>query len=386
MVTTRSRRGFTLVELLVVIAIIGILIGLLLPAINAAREAGRRASCLNKVKQIGLAFANYASTFNNTFPPSAQTFPTSAGATTSKIGGYSFLVKLLSFMEYDAVYKQFPTNLTSTGSVTTAAAQNTQQGQALKTAINTSMKEFVCPSNGNALYQQPSSTPPKFAFTNYKAMGATCKNSLALAQGSGTAPYGATSQHPDGAIFPGATGSRAADMLDGLSHTMFLIETADDTNSRWVFGTECTLTGLPMASVPTVSTPTAPYTYFAPPSYDNTFGDSSGVTLKGLLTLLMVDCSPSGQTSGTSSAGAYSSGGAYQGDPSTMWPLTDTMLVTTEGSTKITGPGYGPSSAHPAIVVCGMGDGSVQALSKRTDAANLMFLITKNGNDPFFIP
>ena len=55
MVTTRSRRGFTLVELLVVIAIIGILIGLLLPAINAAREAGRRASCMNKVKQLGLA-------------------------------------------------------------------------------------------------------------------------------------------------------------------------------------------------------------------------------------------------------------------------------------------------------------------------------------------
>ena len=64
MVTTRSRRGFTLVELLVVIAIIGILIGLLLPAINAAREAGRRASCLNKVRQIGLAFQNFASTFN----------------------------------------------------------------------------------------------------------------------------------------------------------------------------------------------------------------------------------------------------------------------------------------------------------------------------------
>ena len=49
-------------------------------------------------------------------------------------------------------------------------------------------------------------------------------------------------------------------------------------------------------------------------------------------------------------------------------------------------PAYGPSSAHPAVVIAGMGDGSVQALSKRTDAANFFFLITKNNSDPFNIP
>ena len=103
--TRRPLHGFTLVELLVVIAIIGILIALLLPAVQAAREAARRTSCSNNLKQLGLAMHNYLSA-NGAFPAGKV----HAGMTNSpwNDNDYSnWAVAVLPYMEAAATFAQY---------------------------------------------------------------------------------------------------------------------------------------------------------------------------------------------------------------------------------------------------------------------------------------
>jgi len=90
----RKRPAFTLIELLVVIAIISVLMALLLPAVQQAREAARRISCRNNLKQIGIAIHNYESTFSM-FPPS---FTARYGA--EQRGSWSVHGRILPFMEH----------------------------------------------------------------------------------------------------------------------------------------------------------------------------------------------------------------------------------------------------------------------------------------------
>ncbi len=96
-----SRRAFTLVELLVVIAIIGMLIALLLPAVQAAREAGRRSQCSNNLRQLALAVHNYHDTTGQ-LPPTATNYDhTSVGP------ALSWIASILPFMEGGATADKF---------------------------------------------------------------------------------------------------------------------------------------------------------------------------------------------------------------------------------------------------------------------------------------
>ncbi len=98
MIPRRSRSGFTLIELLVVIAIISVLIALLLPAVQSAREAARRAQCVNNLKQIGLAMHNYHES-RNALPAAEMTFLGLPNGT-----NFSALSQALPYMEQSNLF------------------------------------------------------------------------------------------------------------------------------------------------------------------------------------------------------------------------------------------------------------------------------------------
>ena len=101
------RRGFTLVELLVVIAIIGVLVALLLPAVQSARESARRSACMNKVKQLGLAYQNYSDSYRRVPRLHHGTGLNDAGGAslsgTSSKRGNAFW-ELMPFLEQESLY------------------------------------------------------------------------------------------------------------------------------------------------------------------------------------------------------------------------------------------------------------------------------------------
>jgi len=125
------RTGFTLVELLVVIAIIGILVGLLLPAVQAAREAARRMSCSNNVRQIGLATMNYEAALKR--------FPGLLGSST-----YSAQARILPYMEQNSLHDLINYNRPLLLGPVFAARFD----PALANVISQRIPTFLCPSDG----------------------------------------------------------------------------------------------------------------------------------------------------------------------------------------------------------------------------------------------
>ena len=170
MTTRKHRPGFTLVELLVVIAIIGMLIALLLPAVQAAREAGRRGQCINKMKQLALGVHNYESSHGH-FPPAGKGYgwcgSTSGGTGDTTIYNMSGWVLVLPYIEQMPLYQQLDQNQSfsaqatgyccgytgnQNGSLSGNPASNIN-GQLMSTILDT----FICPSDPGQRVQTASS-------------------------------------------------------------------------------------------------------------------------------------------------------------------------------------------------------------------------------------
>jgi prepilin-type N-terminal cleavage/methylation domain-containing protein/prepilin-type processing-associated H-X9-DG protein len=141
----RKRDGFTLVELLVVIAIIGILVALLLPAVQAAREAARRMSCTNNLKQLALALHNYHDTYK-TFPPgnlNCQGHP-NCHPTNYNYGGphlTTWTIAILPFMEQQPLYDEYDQTLPNEHANNRPVVQRVLESQLCPSDVNTNQLE-----------------------------------------------------------------------------------------------------------------------------------------------------------------------------------------------------------------------------------------------------
>jgi prepilin-type N-terminal cleavage/methylation domain-containing protein/prepilin-type processing-associated H-X9-DG protein len=204
----RHARGFTLIEVLVVVTIIGVLVSLLLPAVNAAREAARRAHCVNNLMQLSVALENYSGA-HGVLPPGVVN---DTGPILNQPRGYhvGWMVMLLPFVEGRSVARQFD------GATSLYDAANL-------TARRAAIATFLCPSD---------TTPVR------RPDDGVASNNYAACHHDAEKPIGAR----DRGVFFLNSRVRHEDITDGTSHTIFLGEKLRNAlDLGWASGTRASL-------------------------------------------------------------------------------------------------------------------------------------------------
>ena len=231
-----SRNAFTLVELLVVIAIIGVLVGLLLPAVQAAREAARRMSCSNNMKQIGLGLHMHHDTMNR-FPSQRDNAKAPVPVAQQSFYRWGPLALMTPFLEqsaiYDAIDLKKPLYLFSMGPPP-GVVTHPDLGDEVATIVPT----FLCPSDVN---QRVSN---EWGAANYHA-------------NNGTALDGGVYEKCDGLFYIDSQ-NKFRDILDGASNTAAFCETLvgsglpDSTRGVANLGAEGVTASVWNAAAPTI--------------------------------------------------------------------------------------------------------------------------------------
>ncbi len=329
-----SRWGFTLTETLVVVLVLAFLGSVFVHHMLASRERARRGTCMNQLKQLGLAFHNFHDSLKH-FPPAAAVSRGEEGEILS-IDGWSFAVRLLPYLEYRGLYDSIDAR-TGKPLVEPEDAEGTPHAAARATIV----PELLCPSDRQPPFAATGTSED--ARTNYKVMGATHHASLSVASPEPATPAcDPGGRHPDGACYPGSRLSLLAFVKDGSSNTILATETIERLYAGWSIGYEATLVGLP---------PLIEYVefagYHAPKGFDGGFGDRSTVDP---LYRTYLD-----------------------------WPYLDLPYDGADGTQAGL---YGPSSCHPGVTNHLFVDGGVRSLHNGIDVATYMFLITRSAGDP----
>lgn len=221
--SSEVRSAFTLVELLVVIAIIGVLIALLLPAVQQAREAARRMSCSNNLKNLALGIHNYHDIFGN-FPPGfidADFNPPNFSTVGGQDGGYSWQTLILPMIEQTAIHDRFDFTKHVYGK---AGGSHGGSVTSNHNAVSTTLDIFSCPSD---IKPETTTSQPDTSAIGYHANIAT--SSYAGSRGSyeRSATPGTELQHHrtvcNGVLFENSEIS-FRDIQDGATNTTMLGE------------------------------------------------------------------------------------------------------------------------------------------------------------------
>ncbi len=355
----RPRLGFTLIELLVVIAIIAVMVALLLPAVQGAREAGRRAQCSNNLKQIGLALASYESAARS-YPPGAIYHNAGDGGPNGCSGlhalrAFGAFAMILPQMEQSAAYNAINFNLAAGGP--RGLWGGLPAGAINSTGLGFRVSAYVCPSDAP---QTPSiGDGNAYSQTSYVPSGGTWN---VVAYYSGPDCW---QQDAGNGAFDDATSYQPGSFTDGLSQTLFVGETARFRNE-----------------------PDPQMNQWSRPGYYpvSTAFDPTGKTVRPqgfafevprINALMMAGDYPGGSAGPGISGG---SPGANPLPPGTAWPDTSDYKGWLQNLPLYKEYGqWGFRSQHPGGAMFLSGDGSVKFLKDSIDLATFRALGTRAG-------